>query len=62
MTTSQIVEKFSELGHEISTDEVGSRIDTLVNQFKVPVDDAEKSVVSYFLRKCGVERSEYYTG
>ena len=62
MTTSQIVFRFAEIGHEIDETDVISRMDVLVNQFKVPVEEAEKSVVSYFLRKLGVERSEYYTG
>ena len=62
MTATQITERFSELGHDIDANEVASRVDTLVKQFKVPIDDAEKSVVSYFLRKTGAERSEYYTG
>ena len=62
MTSESIRDKFSELGHDIDVNEVASRVDTLVNQFKVPAEEAEKSVVSYFLRKLGVERSEYYTG
>ena len=62
MTSESIRDKFSELGHDIDVNEVASRVDTLVNQFKVPAAEAEKSVVSYFLRKLGVERSEYYTG
>ena len=62
MTSESIRDKFSELGHDIDVNEVASRVDTLVNQFKVPAAEAEKSVVSYYLRKLGVERSEYYTG
>lgn len=62
MSTKRITEKFAELGHDIDEGEVSSRIDTLVNQFKVPMDDAERSVVSYFLRKYGVDRGDYYEG
>ena len=62
MTATSIVERFSELGHEIDVNEVASRIDVLTNQFKVPVDDAESSVISYFLRQNGVERGDYYEG
>lgn len=60
MTASSIVEKFAENGHEIDATEVESRLDVLCNQFKVPIADAENSVVSFFLRQTGLERSVYY--
>lgn len=62
MTTRQIVAKFAELGAEISEDDVESRISVLTGQFKVPLADAENSVISYFLRETGIERADYYTG
>lgn len=62
MTSVSIVERFYELGHDIDVNEVASRIEVLTNQFKVPVDDAESSVISYFLRQNGVERADYYEG
>ena len=62
MTAVSIVERFYLLGHEIDVNEVASRIDILTKQFKVPVDDAESSVISYFLRQNGVERGDYYEG
>jgi replication factor A1 len=62
MTAVSIVERFYELGHEIDVNEVASRIEVLTKQFKVPADDAESSVISYFLRQNGVEREDYYEG
>ena len=62
MTSKSIVTRFAELGVEIPEESVENRIKTLTDQFKVPVDDAENSVISYFLRDTGVERSDYYTG
>ena len=62
MTTEQIVSRFAELGAEIDNDEVESRISVLTDQFKVPLADAENSVISYFLRSTDIERSNYYAG
>lgn len=62
MGSEQIVARFTELGHDIDEAEATSRMDTLTGQFKVPEADAMSSVVAYFLRKLGVERSDYYKG
>lgn len=62
MTASQIAERFAELGEEISTEDVESRLKVLTDTFKVPESDAISSVVSYFLRSTGIERSDYYAG
>lgn len=62
MTETSIVERFAEIGHDIDVNEVASRIEVLTKQFKVPLDDAESSVISYFLRQNGVERAAYYEG
>lgn len=62
MTAKDIQSRFAGLGVEISEDDIESRIKTLTEKFKVPVSDAENSVISYFLRDSGIERGEYYTG
>ena len=62
MTAKDIQSRFAELGEEISEDDIESRIKTLTEKFKVPVNEAENSVVSYFLRASGIERGEYYAG
>ena len=62
MTNETIQSKFAELGHTIDLSEIEARMSTLTEQFKVPVSDAESSVVSYFLRQLGVDKADYYTG
>lgn len=63
MTVAQIVERFAEIGYdEICAEDVSLRISTLTDQFKVPVTEAENSVVSYYLRANGLERAAYYSG
>jgi len=62
MTIEDMRTKFAELGVVISSDDLESRVKTLTDQFKVLQDDAESSVISYFLRANGIERSDYYAG
>lgn len=62
MTTEHIISRFAELGAEIDQNDVESRISVLTDQFNVPLADAENSVVSFFLRSTGIERSAYYSG
>ena len=62
MTAQNICDRFAELGAQIALKDVENRINTLTVTFKVPVSDAESSVVSYFLRENDIERSEYYVG
>ena len=62
MTSEQIKAKFAELGADIPIEDIDKRLDDLTNRFKVPVKEAESSVVSFFLRKHGIERADYYKG
>lgn len=62
MTSEQIRTRFSELGVDIPIEDINSRIEDLTGRFHVPVDESERSVISYFLRKHGIERADYYKG
>ncbi|WP_323674438.1 replication factor A [Halorubellus sp. PRR65] len=41
---------------EISVDDVEERLSTLVDEYKVPVDEARRSVTSHYLDEAGMER------
>ena len=62
MSAEQIVTRFKELEHEIALPEVEERLSTLMTKFKVPEDDANSSVVAYYLRHFVVDRADYYKG
>ena len=47
----QISVRFSEQGVQVSADEIEQRLNSLVNDFKVPIDEAKRSVVSYFTKR-----------
>ena len=59
-TSEQIRKRFLELNAEIESQEIERRIRDLVERFKVPAAEAERSVVSYFLREHNIKREDYY--
>ncbi len=58
--TEQIRKRFLELDVNIEPDEIKRRLRDLTERFKVPDPEAERSVVSYFLREHGIKREDYY--
>ncbi len=59
-TSEQIHKRFLELNVDIKPHEIERRLSDLTERFKVPPAEAERSVVSYFLREHGVKREDYY--
>ena len=60
-TATSIKDRFLELGKEIPIEDVEERLDKLVNKFKVPMDEAKRSVINYFLKEHDIARSDFYT-
>ena len=57
----EIQEQFSD--HlDVTVDDVASRLDSLVNEYKVPMEEARRSVVSHYLDEAGLERDEIRSG
>lgn len=53
----EIAEQFSD--HlDVSVDEIEERLENIVNEYKVPVDEARRSVVNSYLDEAGLERDE----
>ncbi|MBA1343067.1 MAG: hypothetical protein C5S52_05660 [ANME-2 cluster archaeon] len=59
-TSEQIRKRFLELNVDIELPEIERRLSDLAERFKVPIAEAERSVVSYFLRERGIKREDYY--
>ena len=54
---ADIADQFSE--HlDVSTDEVEARLEDLVHQYKVPIDEARRSVTNSYLEEAGLERED----
>jgi len=47
---------------EIDVDDVAERLDTLVNEYKVPASEARRSVVNTYLDEAGMERDQLSGG
>ncbi|MFB6297994.1 MAG: replication factor A, partial [Salinirussus sp.] len=58
---TEIHEQFSDR-LDLDVDEIHDRLDTLVNEYKVPVDEARRSVTSTYLDEAGMERDELFGG
>ncbi|WP_227375008.1 replication factor A [Haladaptatus halobius] len=57
----EIHEQFSD--HlDVTVDDVASRLDSLVNEYKVPVEEARRSVTSHYLDEAGLERDDIHSG
>jgi ssDNA-binding replication factor A large subunit len=59
-TSEQIHKRFLELNVDIKPHEIERRLSDLTERFKVPPAEAERSVVSYFLREHKIKREDYY--
>ena len=59
-TTTKIKNRFTELGVDIDAADITQRLADLNGRFKVPLAEAERSVVSYFLRGNDVSHTDYY--
>ncbi|MHC1574320.1 MAG: replication protein A, partial [Candidatus Methanogasteraceae archaeon] len=59
-TSEQIQKRFLELNVDIELTEIKRRLSDLTERFKVPIAEAGRSVVSYFLREHGITREAYY--
>jgi len=58
---AEIVEQFSDQ-LELSQDDVEERLETLVGEYRVPLEEARRSVVSHYLEEAGMERDELGSG
>ncbi|MFA4957620.1 MAG: replication factor A [Candidatus Methanoperedens sp.] len=59
--TTQIEARFLELGVKVETSEIDTKLDQLINKFKVPPEEARRNVINYFLKKHNIPKSEFFT-
>lgn len=56
----EIEELFSQKGYNIPISEIESRLDKLLNEFKVPPEEARRSVVNYFLKEYNISKGDFF--
>ncbi len=57
---TKIEARFSELGIKVQPSEIESRLDQLINKFKVPPEEARRNVINYFLKQHNIPRTEFF--
>jgi replication factor A1 len=57
---TKIEARFTELGIKVQLDEIETRLDQLINKFKVPPEEARRNVINYFLKQHNIPRTEFF--
>jgi replication factor A1 len=59
-TAESIRDRFLKLGIDVPLEDIESRLDELITKFKVPSNEAQRSVTNYFLKKYSIPKNEFY--
>lgn len=57
---TKIEARFSEMGIKVQIGEIETRLDQLINKFKVPPEEARRNVINYFLKQHNIPRTEFF--
>jgi replication factor A1 len=60
-TSEFIRERFLKLGIDVSLEDIENRLEEMITKFKVPSNEAQRSVTNYFLKKYSIPKNEFYT-
>jgi replication factor A1 len=58
---TQIEARFLELGVKVQLNEIETKLDQLINKFRVPPEEARRNVTNYFLKQHNIPKTEFYT-
>jgi len=58
-TATKIVSRFTELGIKVQPEEIETRLDQLINKFKVPPEEARRNVINYFLKQHNIRELSF---
>ena len=59
---TDIKTKFHELGVDIPAEKIEERLEKLIVKFKVPQEEARRSVVNFFLKEHSISKDKFYGG
>jgi len=57
---TKIEARFSELGVKVQTSEIETRLDQLINKFKVPPEEARRNVINFFLKQHNIPKTDFF--
>ncbi len=58
---TQIEARFLELGVKLQLNEIETKLDQLINKFRVPPEEARRNVTNYFLKQHDISKTDFYT-
>ncbi|MCC7575784.1 MAG: replication protein A [Methanomethylovorans sp.] len=59
---TEIKNKFQELGVDIPAEKIEERLEKLIVKFKVPQEEAKRSVVNFFRKEYNISKDQFYGG
>ena len=59
--SESIRERFLKLGIDVPLEDIENRLEEMITKFKVPSNEAQRSVTNYFLKKYSIPKNEFYT-
>ncbi|WP_370573369.1 replication protein A [Methanomethylovorans sp.] len=59
---TDIKSKFHELGVDIPAEKIEERLEKLIVKFKVPQEEAKRSVVNFFIKEYSIPKEKFYGG
>lgn len=59
-TAKQIEASFAKHGVKVELSEIESRLEQLINKFKVPPEEARRNVINVFLKKHNIPKTEFF--
>ncbi len=59
-TATKIEARFLEMGVKVQLSEIETRLDQLINKFKVPPEEARRNVINYFLKQHNITKTEFF--
>ncbi len=60
LIVTEIKNKFQELGVDIPVEMIEERLEKLIVKFKVPQEEAKRSVVNFFLKEYSISKDQFY--
>lgn len=59
-TSLEIKERFAKVKVQLQEKDITERLSTLVNKFRVPVNEARRNVINYFLRVHNISQDDFF--
>lgn len=59
-TAESIRDRFLKLGIDVPLEDIETRLNDLITKFKVPSNEAQRSVTNFFLKKYSIPKNEFY--